>query len=917
MLSTMRFITLGLLVLTASAYADPVVHAGAARLDRPTFTALGVVLPITGDDNYNANVTLRYRKTGTTAWNSALPLLRVRPETVAGRTVESQFAGSVFDLRPGTAYDLELRLTDPDGSVNQVVNLSANTRRLPAYPVNPRYKTVSSPSQLASTLNGAQAGDVITIPNGTYNGSFFAVYQSGTPDNPIVIRGESQDGTILDGNNCWPCNVLEIYGNYVYVERMTLRNAERGLRFQGAGSTGNVLRRVTIRNTELGIGVKIDQTDFYIADNTFEGQLTWPAVWSDDNGRWGNRDGIVVAGKGHVVAHNRISGYGDSMKIGQDGSRAIDFYGNDVLWGYDNGIELDGGEGNVRALRNRFTNIYSPLSVQPVYGGPAYMIRNIGVNVVDEQMKFHGAPSGVLAYNNTFVSRYRSLLMNTEQPSYNYTIENNLFVGPDTTVYGHTVDWSGLGSYRTFNYNAYYPNAVFTFNTANGYQNYPNFSALQAAGWETNGTLLSRSPFANGLVGPVAYNVLLPPQDVTLAGNSEALNRALVLPNVSDSYSGSAPDLGALELGCPSPIFGPRPEGTDESNEPFGCTNAPTPTPEPATVQIAVSPTAATVAAGASQQFTASVTGTTNTAVTWTVSGPGTITPGGLYTAPATVDTAQTVSVKATSAADPSKVATATVSLTTSAVQVSINPTAVSLGVSATRQFTASVTGRSNTAVTWALTGPGTLSASGLYTAPSTITSGQSATVKATSVADPSRSASATVTLVAPATPVSVTLTPSVATVNAAKTQQFTSAVTGTTNTAVTWQLAGLGTVSNTGLYSAPSSVASPSTVMVTATSAADPSKSGSATITLNPTVTIAITPSYALVRPGQQVQFSTAVNWTSNTAVTWTLVGQGTLVNGLYTAPANLPSIATATVIATSVADPSRKAIASLTLKP
>jgi hypothetical protein len=40
---------------------------------------------------------------------------------------------------------------------------------------------------------------------------------------------------------------------------------------------------------------------------------------------------------------------------------------------------------------------------------------------------------------------------------------------------------------------------------------------------------------------------------------------------VNDAFTGAAPDLGALELGCPVPLYGPRPEGIDETNEPLGC----------------------------------------------------------------------------------------------------------------------------------------------------------------------------------------------------------------------------------------------------------------------------------------------------------------------------------------------------------
>ena len=51
-------------LLAPAAFADNVVHPSTPSLDRPTLTALGVRLPVTGDDNFNANVTLRYRKGG-------------------------------------------------------------------------------------------------------------------------------------------------------------------------------------------------------------------------------------------------------------------------------------------------------------------------------------------------------------------------------------------------------------------------------------------------------------------------------------------------------------------------------------------------------------------------------------------------------------------------------------------------------------------------------------------------------------------------------------------------------------------------------------------------------------------------------------------------------------------------------------
>jgi len=83
-----------------------------------------------------------------------------------------------------------------------------------------------------------------------------------------------------------------------------------------------------------------------------------------------------------------------------------------------------------------------------------------------------------------------------------------------------------------------------------------------------------------------------------------------------------------------------------------------------APVAVSVSPASATLTANGQQQFTATVTGTSNTAVNWSMSpSVGTLTTSGLYTAPGTISTSQTITITATSAADSTKSATATVTL--------------------------------------------------------------------------------------------------------------------------------------------------------------------------------------------------------------------------------------------------------------
>ncbi len=82
----------------------------------------------------------------------------------------------------------------------------------------------------------------------------------------------------------------------------------------------------------------------------------------------------------------------------------------------------------------------------------------------------------------------------------------------------------------------------------------------------------------------------------------------------------------------------------------------------PTPVSVSIAPGSASSALGAATQFTATVTGTANTAVTWTATA-GSISSAGLYTAPASMPASPSVTIRATSAADNTKSAQATVAL--------------------------------------------------------------------------------------------------------------------------------------------------------------------------------------------------------------------------------------------------------------
>jgi hypothetical protein len=216
------------------------------------------------------------------------------------------------------------------------------------------------------------------------------------------------------------------------------------------------------------------------------------------------------------------------------------------------------------------------------------------------------------------------------------------------------------------------------------------------------------------------------------------------------------------------------------------------------TVSVSLDPPSATVEANGTVAFTATVTGTADTAVTWSVPGTGcgTVSPGGLYTAPGAAGTCQVV---ATSVADPTRSATAAITVTAGpppVVSVAVTPASGSVNACQTLGFTATVTGATDRTVTWTVqeAGGGTIGASsGIYTAPSTPGTYH---VVATSRADPTKSASAPVAV---ATRVlSVTVTPSVVELGPSGTAQLSATVTTTCGSyAATQTLHADGTITN------------------------------------------------------------------------------------------------------------------------
>jgi hypothetical protein len=286
---------------------------------------------------------------------------------------------------------------------------------------------------------------------------------------------------------------------------------------------------------------------------------------------------------------------------------------------------------------------------------------------------------------------------------------------------------------------------------------------------------------------------------------------------------------------------------------------------------VTVTPQQATVGLRGTVAFTAVVTGEATPNCTWSVQEPGggTVDASGKYTAPANPGTFHVV---AASVSDPTKHDAATVAVTTNPViTVSVSPKTAATTTGGALTFSAVVAGTTagqSTSVTWSVqeAGGGTVDGSGRYAAP-----GVAGTfhVIATSVADPTKTDTATVSV----TSIAVAISPRTAATTTGGALTFTAAVTGTLagqSTAVTWSVKepGGGTVDVSGHYTAPGTAG---TFHVIATSVADPTKTDTATVSVASIVVIsAVSPVNAFAC--EAVQLSATVTGTSDTLVLWSV---------------------------------------------
>ena len=583
-------------VVGGEANVGTLVHDGDATPEQ-----ISLFLPLTGVVATTATATCRYRVAAGT-WVTGHPLHRIRTAFSLtpgnGGAVEDGFAWPIIDLLPGTAYEVEVTVTD--GAAVSVRTLNHTTRALPAAAGAATINVTagSSAATIAAAINGASPGDVVELADGTYNltGSI-DITASGSSGSPIHVRGASRDGVILARSTVGEFFTLDANLSDLVIENMTIEG-------NGVDQDGNVATsyttvlgqtsanlqgtllatRVTLRNiTATGIdrGVYVYRCEqLLVYDNSFTGNNLWqttPTNFLDSNRTW-NDDGALVAGVGNCVFNNFLKGFGDTCSCVQDDGthgRAQHFYRNDIRNSCDDVLEVDDGRRNITFYDNRVTNCIDFDSLDPLYGGPAIIARNVYINPARSYPhKWNSQNTGHFLYNNTYISTVSAVgfdqdvsawyqTNNGAQRSYGYRNNVHVYRGAGISLWmdastNDPMDWT---------HNSWFPNRDFQFQGSS----YASLAAIQSG--ISNRTPIfagTNRPFENDnitVTNPWTTTITLGANALTevtasytpvMSGGSAPKNSGVAIANITDGFSGASPDRGAVIEGRTQPFYGDR-----------------------------------------------------------------------------------------------------------------------------------------------------------------------------------------------------------------------------------------------------------------------------------------------------------------------------------------------------------------------
>lgn len=493
---------------------------------------------------------VQYRPAGAGAWQDALDLIH--------DAQEGEYRGSLVGLEPGAKYEVRLEAAGRTG----MLALETRSDQFPIGRTTLLPAGESAKPVVITTSGTAEAYHLVTVPAGARSS--------------INVANSAPNG-------------IEIDADYVIVRGIEVRNAaHNGIlirkdrhdvvvegcrlwhwgRMGGAASFGH-----NGGNQDSGIQAEPGTFNLTLQRNLIENPRGASNDW--ETGHPLGPQGITLRSSrgGHVIRYNEIwstedhgfnDGIGGGVNFSDVGNmnRDSDIYGNIIRNAWDDAIECEGANMNVRIWGNLLEKYFVGIATAATAKGPLYLFRNVfgesrwshadpRGNVAfktQERGGFGGGP--IFAFHNTVLqprgpsSVFNNLTRNT-------VTRNNIFDVPGSYINRHDVDPSSDHDFDLFTgmerSGATLPHGFFG----------PRPAYVASAGNEFYPASTTLTRGANK-VAMVVSGVEKIVTDPIIQVPNAALDNGERLPGFNDHFTGKAPDLGAFEAAAPPLQFGRR-----------------------------------------------------------------------------------------------------------------------------------------------------------------------------------------------------------------------------------------------------------------------------------------------------------------------------------------------------------------------
>jgi ribosomal protein L14 len=544
-----------LLFFLISFFLSPFIFKNDVMAQTSTGTASGVAtfhsigLYWSGSGGSASTVcNVQYRVAGSgSAYKNGYPLV-FDSRGVGGRPA-NEYRGSLVNLTPGTTYEIVLTA----GSATNTVTVATWSENFPV-------------------------GSTTTLSSST------TISTSGTSSAYRVYTGSINGGT----------NNLYIDASYIIIRNMTLTAAGEDAIVLGPNAHDVVIEGCDISgwgyvgmgsNNQAAVRTKgfsynaLNITRIVIQRNKIHDSRDNSNSW-DAGGHPLGPNGINFehAGGNQVIRYNEVyntvpgkkymDGIGGADNFTFDGfpNANSDVYANKVSQCYDDGLEIEGADCNVRIWGNFTDDTFTGISCATNSVGPLYIFNNVSNMSVrspygsspstidaEDRGPFNKCGSQDATYRGGRTYLFHNTILQPVQSGYAYprgmggsVVDNG---GGVINVYSRNNIWQ--------TYKSDHP-AIGEWQTPAGNGNTYDYDL-----WNLSLQLVSNSEAGSHMIqGSPTYVIGTPvigdpnPAGYFLASGSKGLDAGVVLNNFNDGYFGSAPDIGAYEVGKPALQFG-------------------------------------------------------------------------------------------------------------------------------------------------------------------------------------------------------------------------------------------------------------------------------------------------------------------------------------------------------------------------